>query len=224
MSDRETVVRAQYERWLRGRTPVALYVRWYLRHGGARYARDLFDALSPSRFERVLDVGCATGFYLQWAFDHGYGSKVLAGVDLCPGMLEEASARLKPARRAGVEVLLVEGSATALPFPDASFDTLVCSGMVKYLDDAMLDRFLQEATRVLETGGRIALAEFGRIVSRQAALMPPERIGIPTDHLRTDRELSEALSVHGFTGVRELSLSRLRRLPFTYEGAVGTRE
>jgi SAM-dependent methyltransferase len=224
VSDREAGVRAQYERWLRGRSPVALYVRWYLRHGGARYARDLFDALSPSRFERVLDVGCATGFYLKWAFDHGYGSKVLAGVDLSSVMLEEASARLTSALRAGVDVLLVEGSATTLPFSDSSFDTLVCSGVVKYLDDAMLDRFLQEALRVLEPGGRIALAEFGRLVPLQAAITPPERFGVPTDHLRTDRELCEVLSANGFTGVGALSLSRLRRLPFTYEGAVGTRE
>jgi len=34
MGSREERVHTQYETWLAGHTPVALYVRWYLRHGG----------------------------------------------------------------------------------------------------------------------------------------------------------------------------------------------
>jgi len=221
VTDREAHVRSQYEGWLSSRSPIALYVRWYLRHGGPRYAKDLFEAMGPSALPRVLDVGCATGFYLLWAFEQGWGNAMLAGLDLSPVMLEEAAARLEPARRAGGEVRLVDGSATALPFPDCTFDALLCNGVAKYLDDEMLAAFLGEAWRVLATGGRLAIADFGRAVPWQAAITPPRRFGIPTDHLRTEQRFCDALAERGFSRVRGVPLARLRRIPLTYEGAVG---
>lgn len=223
MDDREEHVRTQYESWLAGRTPVALYVRWYLRHGGARYAPPLFAALGSERFARVLDVGCATGVYLSWAFDHGYGQRLLAGVDLSPVMLSEATARLRPARDAGVDVRLRVASATALPFPDDSFDALICNGVAKYLDDEMLATFLTEAARVLRSGGRLAVADFGRPVALQSVIMPPSRFGIPVNHLRQAHTLCEALVDRGFEDVAPVRMRRLLRIPLSYEGAVGAR-
>jgi ubiquinone/menaquinone biosynthesis C-methylase UbiE len=221
VTDRETRVRSQYEDWLSGLSPTALYVRWYLRHGGARYAEDLFEAMGSSTFARVLDVGCATGFYLLSAFQHGHGRGMLAGLDLSPIMLKEASARLEPARRAGVDIRLVQGSARTLPFPDEAFDALVCNGVAKYLDDEMLSDFLGEAWRVLAPGGRLAVADFGRPVPLQAAITPPSRLGIPVDHLRTEQQFCDALTKQGFAHVRGVPLKRLKRIPLTYEGAVG---
>ncbi|MBE0418241.1 MAG: class I SAM-dependent methyltransferase [Coriobacteriia bacterium] len=223
MGDREERVRAQYETWLGGRTPVALYVRWYLRHGGARDAPQLFGAMGGGPFGRVLDVGCATGFYLRWAFDHGHGHRVLAGVDLSTVMLSEAAARLCPAREAGVDVRLHQASATALPFPDGSFDALICNGVAKYLDDDMFSAFLVEAARVLTSGGKVAVADFGRPVALQSVIMPPGRFGIPVDYLRPSDTLCEALADHGFEGVTPVGLKRVRRIPLTYEGAVAAR-
>lgn len=219
----ESAVREQYERWLTGWSPVSLYVRWYLRHGGAPYARPLFAAMGSDAFPRVLDVGCATGFYLLWAFEHELGAERLAGVDLSPTLLSEAATRLERAVRDGANVELRESSATALPFADRSFDAVLCNGVVKYLDDNMLNAFLSEAHRVLAPGGCIAVADFGRPVSVQAALFPPRRFGIPTDHLRTAGKLSSALVSQGFVDVRDVPLKRLRRIPLTYEGAVGVR-
>ena len=221
MTDHEARVRSQYEMWLSSRSPIALYVRWYLRHGGPRYAEDLFGAMGSSAIDRVLDVGCATGFYLEWAFEHGHGTVRLAGLDLSPLLLEEAAARLEEARRAGVDVRLVQGSATALPFPDGTFDALLCNGVAKYLDDEMLGAFLGEAWRVLATGGGLAIADFGRTVPVQAAITSPRRLGIPTEHLRTDRQFCNVLTERGFSSVRGVPLKRLRRIPLTYEGAVG---
>jgi len=223
MGNREERTRAQYETWLVGHTPVALYVRWYLRHGGARYAHRLFAAMGDERFPRVLDVGCATGFYLKWAFDRGHGRRLLAGVDLSPVMLSEAAERLRPAREAGVDVRLHEASATALPFLDDSFDALICNGVAKYLDDETFSLFLREAARVLRSGGRVAVADFGRPVALQSVIMPPGRLGIPVEYLRPAHTLCEALVSHGFEDVASVSLKRLRRIPLTYEGAVATR-
>ena len=223
MGSREERVRAQYEAWLAGHTPVALYVRWYLRHGGARYAGPLFAAMGDERYPRVLDVGCATGLYLRWAFDRGHGSHLLAGVDLSPVMLSEAESRLRSARAAGGEVQLREASATALPFPDDSFDAVICNGVVKYLDDEMLSAFLLEAARVLRSGGRVAVADFDQPVALQSAIMPPERLGIPVDHLRSAAILCQALIAHGFEDVAPVTLKRVRQVPLTYAGVVATR-
>jgi SAM-dependent methyltransferase len=223
VTEREARVRTQYETWLRGRGPVSLYVRWYLRHDGPRYAAPLFSAMGPGPFPRVLDVGCATGFYLLWAFQHGHGRELLAGTDITPMMLDEARARLAPARAAGLDVVLREGSATALPFPDGCFDALVCNGVVKYLDDAMFAAFLADAMRVLVPGGAVALADFGRAVPEYAGRRLAERYGVPVDALRSERVLCEALDRAGFSDVRGVPLRRIRRLPLSYEGAAGTR-
>lgn len=223
MGSREEQVRAQYEAWLVGYSPVSLYVRWYLRHGGARYALPLFAAMGDERFPRVLDVGCATGQYLKWAFDHGHGSRLLAGVDLSPVMLAEAAARLHSARDAGVGVQLHEAPATALPFPADSFDALICNGVVKYLDDEMFSSFLHEAARVLRKGGTVAVADFDQLVAPQSVIMPPARLGIPIDHLRSPHTLCQMLVDHGFQGARPVSLKRVHQIPLTYAGAVATR-
>ncbi len=219
----ESRVRAQYEEWLSRWTPVSLYVRWYLRHGGPRFAAPLFEAMGAGPFPRLLDVGCAAGVYLRWAFEQGHGSVELAGIDITPALLAEAADRLEPARAAGACVVLHEASAVSLPFTEASFDALICNGVVKYLDETMLDAFLAEALRVLAPGGRIALADFGRAVPVQSSLVSPARLGIPVEHLRTETELCESLRRRGFSAVSGVTLTRLRRIPLTYEGAVATR-
>jgi len=223
MSDREGQVRTQYEAWLIGRSPVALYVRWYLRYGGAPYAEPLFAAMGDGCFPCVLDVGCATGFNLEWAFTHGHGHRLLAGVDLSPVMLSEADVRLRPAVEDGVGVRLVEASATALPFPDDFFDALICNGVVKYLDDEMFSAFLGEASRVLRSGGRLAVADFDRPVAVQSALMPPRLLGIPVDHLRSAHALCQAMANNGFRDAAPVRLKRVLQVPLTYAGAVGAR-
>src|SRR5690242_18527125 len=62
----------------------------------------------------VLEVGCGTGLLLRRIAGFAAATR---GVDLSPGMLEKA-------RERGLDV--VEGSATALPFADESFD-VTCS-------------------------------------------------------------------------------------------------
>jgi SAM-dependent methyltransferase len=214
-------VENQYESWLRGRTPVALYVRWYLRHRRPREADRLWQQVGPGVYPRVLDVGCAGGFYLLDAFERGHGVGMLAGVDLSPTLLAEARSRLE-AVSGQTRVVLERSSATALPFERDSFDVLLSNGMVKYLDDEELQLFLGEALRVLAPAGRICVAEFARPVG-WGARVDLDQLGIPTTHLRAGGELATALAEAGFVSAHAFDVDRIRRIPLAYEGAVATR-
>ena len=217
----EQEVERQYERWLRSRSPVALYVRWYLRHRRPREAARLWEQVGAGTYPRVLDVGCAGGFYLLDAHRRGHGLELLAGVDLSETLLDEARSRLA-AVAAHTGVVLERSGATTLPFVDASFDAVLSNGMAKYLDDADLRRFCSEAFRVLAPGGRACVAEFARPVG-WGTRVDLERIGIPMAHLRAGEALAAALREAGFTDEGRFEVDRIRRIPLAYEGAVGTR-
>jgi ubiquinone/menaquinone biosynthesis C-methylase UbiE len=75
----------------------------------------------PKAGERALDAGCGTGIYTAWLAERGLG---VAGIDGDPETLAAARAKVPEAE-------LVEGDATALPFPEGEFDlalavTLFC--------------------------------------------------------------------------------------------------
>jgi ubiquinone/menaquinone biosynthesis C-methylase UbiE len=111
---------------------------------------DLVDELEVGFVERfgrgrdVLEVGCGTGLLLRRIAGFARSAR---GVDLSPGMLEQARAR-------GLDV--VEGSATALPFADASFDVVCSFKVLAHVRDVRLA--LSEMARVARPGGHV-LAE-----------------------------------------------------------------
>jgi ubiquinone/menaquinone biosynthesis C-methylase UbiE len=101
----------------------------------------------------VLDVGCGPGALIQ-ALAAQVTSGIIAGVDLSPVMLRQAAKRNAKTLRAG-RVRLQQGSALALPFADASFDTVLSANSVPFWPDQLAG--VQEIGRVLKPGGEIAL-------------------------------------------------------------------
>jgi len=96
----------------------------------------------------VLEVGCGTGLVLQRVAGFARSAK---GIDLSPGMLERARDR-------GLDVL--EGSATALPFADDTFDVAYSFKVLSHVPQ--LDVALAEMVRVVRPGGHLVFDIYNR--------------------------------------------------------------
>jgi len=116
-----------------------------------RWRRFLVSRIDAGRESRVLDVATGTGLVAR-ALVARYGCTVV-GVDQSEGMLAEAR------RRSKGQVELVEASAEALPFDDASFDALTFTYLLRYVPDPAAT--LRELARVVRPGGVVAGLEFG---------------------------------------------------------------
>jgi demethylmenaquinone methyltransferase/2-methoxy-6-polyprenyl-1,4-benzoquinol methylase len=103
----------------------------------------------PNDGGHVLDVATGTGLVAERLLARGHR---VTGLDQSADMLAEAR------RRFGGRVELVEASATALPFPDGSFDHLTFTYLLRYVDDP--GATLAELARVVRPGGTVANLEF----------------------------------------------------------------
>lgn len=123
------------------------------RAGGEEHRRRLVEEATGE----VLEIGAGTGKNLPL---YGAAERVVA-LEPDPAMRAQARKRAHDAAlgtRVAVEV--VEGDAMALPFPDASFDTVVFSLVLCTVPDP--GRALSEARRVLRPGGALGFYEHVR--------------------------------------------------------------
>ena len=90
------------------------------------------------------------------------GARVV-GLDLTEAMLREGKRRVSAAGRQD-SIGLVLGNADRLPFPDASFDALCFTYLLRYVPDP--GATLSELARVVRPGGVVASLEFMRPPSR----------------------------------------------------------
>ena len=104
----------------------------------------------------VLDVGCGTAALLPRLSAWSARFDSYTGLDLAPEMLRMARAKSGDAPR----IAFVAGSADALPFRAAVFDTAVSASAMHYWDDPV--HALAEMRRVLRPGGRLLLLDWQR--------------------------------------------------------------
>ncbi|MFE3453014.1 class I SAM-dependent methyltransferase [Nonomuraea sp. NPDC059194] len=120
--------------------------------------REIFTrigALSGARpGDRVLDVGCGTG-YLSRILSPLIGpTGQVTGVDPSPQMIGYAM------ERAPGNCSYVVGEGQALDLPDASFDIVVSSLAVHHMPVDARGEAVREMARVLRPGGRLLIVEF----------------------------------------------------------------
>lgn len=115
-----------------------------------RWRRFLVSRVDAGSGDTVLDVATGTGAVARELLRQK-GCTVV-GLDQSPEMLAEARRRLPE------KVTLVEGTAERLPFPDASFEALTFTYLLRYVSDPAAT--LLELARVVRPGGTIAGLEF----------------------------------------------------------------
>jgi len=171
-------------------------------------AEALLDAVRAGPGVRILDVACGPGLWTAAALRRGAS---LVGVDLSPGMVEEAR-RVNP----GGEFLV--GDAERLELGDRSFDAVTCHFGIQMLGEP--ERGLREALRVLRPGGHYAFtawcaverSDFFRIVRGAIARHGDPALKLPDGPRQfeygTAAECERGLREAGFVEVsaRELLL------------------
>lgn len=106
-----------------------------------RYRDRAVAALEARPGDRVLDVGCGTGLNFRRL-------PAAVGVDVSGGIL-------RIARRRCARLAMASGS--ELPFPDASFDRVLCTYVLTTIPGWR--RALDEMARVLRPGGRLVVTD-----------------------------------------------------------------
>jgi demethylmenaquinone methyltransferase/2-methoxy-6-polyprenyl-1,4-benzoquinol methylase len=120
-----------------------------------RWRRAMVDQIVRAPGKTVLDVASGTaGVAIQLA--RKTDARVI-GVDLTEQMLRRGKANVAAAGLSG-RIALVAGRAEQLPFPDASFDALTFTYLLRYVDDPRAT--LAELARVVKPGGQVASLEF----------------------------------------------------------------
>lgn len=118
---------------------------------GASLAR-LVELVNPQPQWQALDVATAAG---HTAFVFAPHVAHVVASDLTPEMLPVAA---KVAQEKGItNVSFKEADAEALPFADASFDLVTCRIAPHHFPT--VQRFIQEAARVLRPGGILAVVD-----------------------------------------------------------------
>lgn len=190
---------------------------WWEKHGaprlikfscGAEPLMQLREQVVPLARGEVFEIGCGGGINQRF-----YEPAVItryAGIDPSGKLLDYARTE---AERRGWGADIRQGVGEAIPFPDDSFDTVVCTyTMCSVVDQAQVVR---ELRRILRPGGRLLFLEHGRAPDPEVARWQDriEPWWKPVmGGCRLTRPVTSAIAAGGFT-VEPLGQRYLPRMP-----------
>lgn len=209
---------SRQEQWQLDGTAPELYQRCLVPAVTALWADDLVERVSLPSGARILDVACGTGVVARLAAERVGVTGQVAALDLNPGML--AVARALPT--SGAAIAWHEGSALALPFPEAAFDVVFCQLGLQFFPDR--PAALRQMRRVLIANGHLAVNVFGPLEHNPAthalATALDRHLGggasltKRTEHALADpEELSTLLADAGFQQITIHTVTKLVRFP-----------
>lgn len=183
----------------------------------ADYADEMARQVAALAPKRVLETAAGTGILTRRLRDLLPAAAHLTASDLNAPMLEIARAKFERDEKVGFQ----PADATNLPFPDGSFDVVVCQFGVMFFPEK--DRSHREVRRVLAPGGRYFLSvwdshrhnPYGRIAHETVSAFfpadPPRFYQVPFGSHAIDPH-KEALIDAGFTDIKVQIVARQKNI------------
>jgi len=171
------------------------------------FADEIAQRAAANTPARVLETCAGTGIVTRRLRDLLPAKTQLVATDLNPPMLEVARGKFAP----GEAVEFQPADATELPFPDRSFDAVVCQFGVMFFPDK--EKSYREAYRVLAPGGHYLFSVWDehrfnpapRLVHEMLGGLfpddPPRFYEVPFAYHRID-PIREAATEAGFSDFR----------------------
>lgn len=198
--------------------PAETYEQYFVPAMFVPWANILLEHAALQPGERVLDVACGTGIVARRAASRVGETGQVAGLDMSPAMLAVAAAQAAASR---TPIRWHEGNATALPWPEGSFDVVFCQHGLQFVPDRATA--VREMYRVLAPGGRVL------VMALQALALHPvfevlvesvaRHLALPVAAFMTPFALCDAeefqglFAEAGFAAVQVVPVSTVVRFP-----------
>ncbi|MFC6021981.1 class I SAM-dependent methyltransferase [Plantactinospora solaniradicis] len=174
--------------------------RWYTHNRGSASQLDAYrkqaasftDSLSPGA--EILEIAPGPGYFAVELARRGFG---ITGLDISHSFVEIAAGY---ARREGVTVDFRHGDVAALPFPDGSFDVIVCQAAFKNFREPV--RALNEMHRVLRSDGVAVVQDMSRDAGTADIRAEVSRMGLSRRDAALTRLALRALRRRAFSAER----------------------
>ncbi|MGC9605508.1 MAG: class I SAM-dependent methyltransferase [Minisyncoccia bacterium] len=154
---------------------------------------------------RLLDVGAATGFFMQIAEKRGWRT---SGVEISPHATAVGV-------RKGLHI--ETGTLSALDLPKGSFDAITMFDVIEHFTDPLAE--VAAAARLLKPGGLLVVntpdagSVWARLLGRRwHLLVPPEHI-----HYFTADNLGRVLRANGFSVDLRTKIGKRFTLPYVFK-------
>jgi ubiquinone/menaquinone biosynthesis C-methylase UbiE len=170
------------------------------------------NTLREYNVKKVLDLGCGTGRHLIHLIEEGFD---VVGVDNSPKAIELVSKTLEDTGIRNVELKVADY--TKIPWPDESFDAVLCINVIQHGQYSDIQKGVSEIRRILRSGGILLLVtlstkdvEYGKGKKIEentfiTELLPDSGV---LHHFFSEEELKGL-----FNGLEFIKLNELKRKP-----------
>lgn len=160
--------------------------------------------------DMILDAGCGFGDQdIYWAAQNK--PKEIVGLNISPIQVEAAQQRIG-ALGLQDRIAIHLGSATDIPFPDASFNKVLALEAAQHFGTR--EDFFREAFRVLTPGGSLYTTDIIPMPDATLGKLALQMMALNEDNLYPRGVYAQKLAEAGFTAVKVTSIRESVLVPF----------